>query len=141
MAFIPSDGVARSIAVPSALVVGEAVRWTVPFGGVPMSNLALGPIDTYLVDVVRVGGALLLVGAIGIVAVAVEGALSARLRTVLGALVAIVVLIAVAVVKLPLGLALGVPPAAVLGARAAPARPGRRGKRKSQAAARRTASR
>ena len=26
MAFIPSDGVARSIAVPSALVVGEAVR-------------------------------------------------------------------------------------------------------------------
>ena len=96
MAFIPSDGVARSIAVPSALVVGEAVRWTVPFGGVPMSNLALGPIDTYLVDVVRVGGALLLVGSIGIVAVAVEGALSARLRTVLGALVAIVVLIAVA---------------------------------------------
>lgn len=96
MAFIPRNGIGRSISVPSALVVGEALRWVVPFGGVPMSNLALGPIDTYLVDVVRVGGALLLVGSIGIVAVGVEGALSAQLRTTLGPLAAIVLLIAVA---------------------------------------------
>ncbi len=96
MAFIPRNGIGRSISVPSALVVGEAARWVVPFGGVPMSSLALGPIDTYLVDVVRVGGALLLVGSIGIVAVGVEGALSAQLRTTLGALAAIVLLIMVA---------------------------------------------
>jgi apolipoprotein N-acyltransferase len=61
-----------------------------------MSNLALGPVDTYLVDVVRVGGALLLIASIGIIAVGVEGALSAQLRTTLGPLAAIVLLIAVA---------------------------------------------
>jgi len=96
MAFIPANGIGRSISVPSALVVGEALRWVVPFGGVPMSNLALGPVDTYLVDVVRVGGALLLIASIGIIAVGVEGALSAQLRTTLGPLAAIVLLIAVA---------------------------------------------
>jgi apolipoprotein N-acyltransferase len=96
MAFIPAHGIGRSISVPSALVVGEALRWVVPFGGVPMSNLALGPVDTYLVDVVRVGGALLLIASIGIIAVGIEGALSAQLRTTLGPLAAIVLLIAVA---------------------------------------------
>ena len=96
MALIPASGAGRAFSVPSALVVGEAIRWVVPFGGVPMSNLALGPIDTYLADVVRVGGALLLVASIGILAVGVEAALSVRLRTVVGVLAATVLLIVIA---------------------------------------------
>ena len=96
MAFVPSSGPGRCIAFPSALLVGEAIRWVVPFGGVPMSSLAMGPIDSYLVDVVRVGGPLLLIGSIGILALAVEGVLSTQLRTVLGALITVIGLIAVA---------------------------------------------
>ncbi len=96
MALIPSAGRGRALAIPSALVVGESIRWVVPFGGVPMSNLALGPIDTYLVDVVRVAGPLLLIATIGLLAVAVEGALSKKPRMVLGSLAIIVSLLAVA---------------------------------------------
>ncbi len=102
MAFVPSSGPGRCIAFPSALLVGEAIRWVVPFGGVPMSSLAMGPIDSYLVDVVRVGGPLLLIGSIGILALAVEGVLSTQLRTVLGALITVIGLIAVAQVA-PVG--------------------------------------
>jgi len=96
MALVPCVGRGRSGAIPSALIIGEAIRWVVPFGGVPMSSLAMGPIDTYLVDVVRVGGPLLLIGAIGLVAIMVEGALSTRFRTVIGSLVALGILVGVA---------------------------------------------
>ena len=74
MALVPVSGIGRSIAFPAALVVGEAIRWVVPFGGVPMSSLAMGPVDSYLVDTVRVSGPLLLIAAVGILAIAVEGA-------------------------------------------------------------------
>ena len=96
MALVPCGGRGRSGAIPSALIIGEAIRWVVPFGGVPMSSLAMGPIDTYLVDVVRVGGPLLLIGAIGLVVIMVEGALSTRFRTVIGSLVAVGILVGVA---------------------------------------------
>ena len=96
MALVPCVGRGRSGAIPSALIIGEAIRWVVPFGGVPMSSLAMGPIDTYLVDVVRVGGPLLLIGAIGLVVIMVEGALSTRFRTVIGSLVAVGILVGVA---------------------------------------------
>ena len=61
-----------------------------------MSSLAMGPIDTYLVDVVTVGGPLLLIGVIGLISVMVEGALLTQLRTVLGALLAVGILLGVA---------------------------------------------
>ncbi|MDP6902485.1 MAG: apolipoprotein N-acyltransferase [Acidimicrobiales bacterium] len=102
LALVPCNGRGRSAAIPSALVVGEAIRWVVPFGGVPMSSLAMGPIDTYLVDVVRVAGPLLLIAVIGLVAIMVEGALSTQFRTVLGSLVAVGILLGVAQVA-PVG--------------------------------------
>ena len=102
LALVPSMGRGRAVAVPSALVAGESIRWVLPFGGVPMSNLAMGPIDTYLVDVVRVGGPLLLIAAIGLLALGVEGALSKRLRIVLGSMTTIAALLAVAQVA-PVG--------------------------------------
>ena len=96
MALVPAKGRGRAVAIPSALVVGESIRWVVPFGGVPMSNLALGPIDTYLIDVVRVGGPLLLVATIGLLAIAVEASLSRSPRTVLGSIATIVILLGIA---------------------------------------------
>jgi apolipoprotein N-acyltransferase len=62
----------------------------------------MGPIDTYLVDVVRVAGPLLLIAVIGLVAIMVEGALSTQFRTVLGSLVAVGILLGVAQVA-PVG--------------------------------------
>ena len=96
MALVPVSGIGRSIAFPAALVVGEAIRWVVPFGGVPMSSLAMGPVDSYLVDTVRVSGPLLLIAAVGILAIAVEGALSTQIRKVVVALAAVLSLIVLA---------------------------------------------
>ncbi|MGB1734497.1 MAG: hypothetical protein ACPHIZ_08265, partial [Acidimicrobiales bacterium] len=36
MALVPDSGTGRSIAFPAALVVAEAIRWVLPFGGVPI---------------------------------------------------------------------------------------------------------
>jgi apolipoprotein N-acyltransferase len=54
--------------LPSALIVGEAIRWVVPFGGVPMANLALAQVGAPWMSIVRVSGALALVGMVGLVA-------------------------------------------------------------------------
>ena len=76
---LPREGPWRDVGIPAALTVGEAVRWVVPFGGVPMSNLALGQVGAPWVDVVRVAGPLLLVALTGVIAV---GLLAARERDV-----------------------------------------------------------
>ncbi|MDG2111610.1 MAG: apolipoprotein N-acyltransferase [Actinomycetota bacterium] len=96
---LPSSGPWRHAGVPGALVVGEATRWVIPFGGVPMTNLALGQVDAPWVGVVRVAGPLLLVAVIGALAVVVAGLLGRRQRasTVYGSIVvALVVLAALA---------------------------------------------
>tara|TARA_Y100001958_G_C21205903_1_gene532004 strand:- start:594 stop:1763 length:1170 start_codon:yes stop_codon:yes gene_type:complete len=96
MALVPDSGTGRSIAFPAALVVAEAIRWVLPFGGVPMSSLAMGPVDSYLVDTVRVSGPLLLIASIGVLAIAVEGALSTQIRRVIIALAAVLSIVALA---------------------------------------------
>ncbi|MAF45119.1 MAG: apolipoprotein N-acyltransferase [Acidimicrobiaceae bacterium] len=96
MALVPDSGTGRSIAFPAALVVAEAIRWVLPFGGVPMSSLAMGPVDSYLVDTVRVSGPLLLIASIGVLAIAVEGALSTQIRQVIIALAAVLSVVALA---------------------------------------------
>ncbi|MEC9088895.1 MAG: nitrilase-related carbon-nitrogen hydrolase, partial [Actinomycetota bacterium] len=96
MALVPDSGTGRSIAFPAALVVAEAIRWVLPFGGVPMSSLAMGPVDSYLVDTVRVSGPLLLIASIGVLAIAVEGALSTQIRQVIIALAAVLSIVALA---------------------------------------------
>lgn len=60
-------GAARYLAVPGALMLTEWVRWRWPFGGVPLSNLAVGQVAGPLAPVLRVGGALLLVGVTALV--------------------------------------------------------------------------
>lgn len=53
-------GVWRVIGRPAAHTLAEALRFMVPFGGVPLASLAIGQSTGPLVGTVRVGGSLLL---------------------------------------------------------------------------------
>ncbi len=68
----------RWLALPAAWALSEAVRGAWPFGGVPLSTLAIGQVGGPLVGVVRVGGALLLGGITVTAAVAISAALRRR---------------------------------------------------------------
>ncbi len=59
-----------ALAFGAALALGEAVRWAFPFGGVPLSSLALGAVDAPWAPLARLGGPLLLVTATGLLAFA-----------------------------------------------------------------------
>lgn len=69
VAFSPA-GVGRYLAIPGAVMLTEWVRWRWPFGGVPLSNLAVGQVAGPLAPVLRIGGALLLVGITAVVGMA-----------------------------------------------------------------------
>ena len=60
LALVPS-GPARWPATVGAWTLAELLRWSWPFGGVPLANLAIGQVAGPLAPVARVGGALLLV--------------------------------------------------------------------------------
>jgi apolipoprotein N-acyltransferase len=61
MVIVPARAPARWIALPGAIALTELLRWSWPFGGVPLSSLAVGQAGGPLAPVLRVGGALLLV--------------------------------------------------------------------------------
>ena len=67
LALVPRTRAALILA-PAALVVGEAWRWVIPFGGVPMGNLALGQVGGPLLPVARVSGSLGLIATVGLLA-------------------------------------------------------------------------
>lgn len=59
------------VAFPAAVMLGDAWSWVVPFGGVPMGNLALGQVNGPFLVVARAFGALGVVLALGLAAAAV----------------------------------------------------------------------
>lgn len=61
------------LALPGALVLAEAARRAVPFGGVPMAGLALGQVGGPLSGAARVGGELLVLGLTAAAGVGVAG--------------------------------------------------------------------
>ncbi|MFP5255492.1 MAG: apolipoprotein N-acyltransferase [Acidimicrobiia bacterium] len=69
-------GRGRWLALVGTWTVAELVRWSWPFGGVPLANLAIGQVAGPLAPVLRVGGAVLLLA----VTVALGQALAAGLR-------------------------------------------------------------
>ena len=77
-AAVPATAPGRWIALPGAIALAELVRWSWPFGGVPLSSLAVGQVAGPLAPVLRIGGALLLVEATIIAGVAVAAALRRR---------------------------------------------------------------
>ena len=56
----PPSAPGRWIVLPGTWMLAEAFRGRWPFGGVPVSRLAMGQLDSPLVHVARVGGPLLL---------------------------------------------------------------------------------
>jgi apolipoprotein N-acyltransferase len=58
---VPATAPQRWLALPGAVALTELLRWSWPFGGVPLSSLAVGQVAGPFAPVLRVGGALLLV--------------------------------------------------------------------------------
>jgi len=98
LAAVP-PGAGRWVALPGAWVLFEAVRGRWPFGGVPLSTLAVGQVAGPLAPVARVGGGLLLAAVTVAAAVAVTAMVGRRPRAALvaaGAVAAASVLAVVA---------------------------------------------
>lgn len=88
---VPATAPGRWLALPGAIALTELLRWSWPFGGVPLSSLAVGQVAGPLAPVLRIGGALLLVEVTVIVGVAVAAVVSTRWRAAgIAALVAAV---------------------------------------------------
>jgi len=91
-------GPGRFVALPAGIMLAEWVRWRWPFGGVPLSNLAVGQVAGPLAPVLRLGGALLLVGVTITAGLALAAAwkrrprLAAALAGAVGAVVVLAVL-------------------------------------------------
>lgn len=69
-------GRGRWLALAGTWTLAELVRWSWPFGGVPLANLAIGQVAGPLAPVLRVGGAVLLL----VVTVLVGQAAAAAVR-------------------------------------------------------------
>ena len=95
----------RVVGRPAAHTLAEALRFCFPFGGVPLASLAISQASGPLVSAVRVGGALLLTWLTFQVGFAVAQ-LRRPNRVMVGALTAVVVVLAVSLVA-PRGHATG----------------------------------
>jgi apolipoprotein N-acyltransferase len=77
-AVVPAAAPGRWLALPGAIALTELLRWSWPFGGVPLSSLAVGQVAGPLAPVLRIGGALLLVEVTVIVGVALAAVMNRR---------------------------------------------------------------
>lgn len=77
-ALVPPDR--RRIAFPAAFTLAELLRWTWPFGGVPLATMAMAQVSSPLGPAARIGGPLLLAALTAVGGVTVAAILSARLR-------------------------------------------------------------
>jgi apolipoprotein N-acyltransferase len=81
-ALVPANGAARRIGLVGAFVLAELVRWTWPFGGVPLATVAMSQVGSPLAPVVRTLGPLLLVALVVVGGVALHAAVGRSWRTV-----------------------------------------------------------
>lgn len=85
-ALTPGRGPGRRLALPGAITVAEFVRWSVPFGGVPLSAIPLSQASSPLAPLTRIGGGPLLVftvAALGVgLSMLADGARARSLRAV-----------------------------------------------------------
>jgi len=87
-------GPGRWLALAGTWTLAELLRWSWPFGGVPLANLAVGQVAGPLAPVLRVGGALLLVAVTVLAGQALAAVTRRAWRPAAG--IAAVVLVAVA---------------------------------------------
>lgn len=90
---VPASAPGRWLALPGAIALTELLRWSWPFGGVPLSSLAVGQVASPLAPVLRVGGALLLVQVTVVAGIALAALVSRRWRA--AGVAALVVVVAV----------------------------------------------
>ncbi|HLM63142.1 MAG TPA: apolipoprotein N-acyltransferase [Acidimicrobiales bacterium] len=90
---VPARAPGRWLALPGAVALAELLRWSWPFGGVPLSSLAVGQAAGPLAPVLRVGGTLLLVEVTLIAGVALAALVARRpaVAAVAGALALVAV--------------------------------------------------
>lgn len=88
--FVPGSGL-RRVALPAAIVLAEALRWSWPFGGVPLATVAHGQVGGPLASVVRLGGPLVLVA---ITVIAAQALASLLRREMFAALVGFSIVLA-----------------------------------------------
>jgi apolipoprotein N-acyltransferase len=77
-------GRGRWLALPGTWTAVELLRWSWPFGGVPLSSVAIGQVAGPLAPVLRVGGAALLTVVTVAAAMALAAALARRPRWAAG---------------------------------------------------------
>lgn len=88
---VPAAGWGRSVAMASAITVVAAVRWSWPFGGVPLATLAMSQVAGPLAPTVRLFGSLTLVALAGLIGSALANLAEARPRQALAAVAVVVV--------------------------------------------------
>ena len=78
-ALVPPDH-RRRTAFGAALVLAELLRWTWPFGGVPLATMAMAQVSSPLGSAARIGGPLLLTALTAVGGVTLAAVLSRSLR-------------------------------------------------------------
>ena len=78
-ALVPPDH-RRRAAFPAAFALAELLRWTWPFGGVPLATMAMAQVSSPLGSVVRIGGPLLLTALTAVGGVTLAAILAGRMR-------------------------------------------------------------
>jgi apolipoprotein N-acyltransferase len=89
-------GRGRWLALAGTWTLAELLRWTWPFGGVPLANLAIGQVAGPLAAVLRVGGSLLLVLVTVLVGQAAAAAVRGAWRPAVGLLALVLLVLGVA---------------------------------------------
>jgi len=70
----------RHVAFPAAFTLAEFLRWSWPFGGVPLATMSMAQVSGPLGEVVRFGGPLLLTALTSVAGVTLAALLAGRLR-------------------------------------------------------------
>ena len=78
-ALVPPDQ-RRWAAFPAAFALAELLRWTWPFGGVPLATMAMAQVSSPLGPAARIGGPLLLTALTAVGGVTLAAVMVARLR-------------------------------------------------------------
>ncbi len=91
-------GRTRFLGLPAMLIVSEWVRWHAPFGGVPLSMLAMTQSRGPLLPVARIGGSMLVSAAVAIAGMGVGLLGAGRWRSGLATIGAVAVVAALGVI-------------------------------------------
>ncbi len=79
-AMLAPGGEGRRLALPATFAMAELVRWSAPFGGIPLAHLAMSQVNAPLAFTARLFGTLLLVALVVVVGVGLSAVLQREWR-------------------------------------------------------------